>query len=161
MPSSATLARLSSSSSSKTSVSLSSSSWRRRAFPRPARGPRPPYTPPNRRLSSGSMLESSSEPPALMAAAESETRWFPRWVKAPSILNGKWWATGTSICNSNAPDQRKGKWGFVKLVRREQGGRGGRQQKPVETNLETVKGDSISQLRRDPGSLSRSRKLVR
>ncbi len=63
--------------SSSASVTSSSSSCLRR------RGPARPY-PPSRRLSSGSIAESSS--PALMAEAESEIKWFPRCVKAPSML---------------------------------------------------------------------------
>ncbi|KAI0024167.1 hypothetical protein F4780DRAFT_640853 [Xylariomycetidae sp. FL0641] len=76
-----TLAILSVSSSSKVSVSLSSSSLRRLALPRPARPPYLPYS----RLSSASRVERSSSP-ALIAAAESDTRWLPRWVKAPSMV---------------------------------------------------------------------------
>ena len=75
MPSPGTLARLwASSSSSKTSVTLSSSSWRLRE---------------RVKSSVGAMIDRSSATSALIVAAESEIRWFPKWVKSEPSMFGR------------------------------------------------------------------------
>lgn len=80
-PSMATLAMLSVSSSSNASVPSSSSSCRRLRGP-PDRFPLP-YSR-SKMLSSASMVDRSS--PALIVGAESDIRWLPKCVKAPSML---------------------------------------------------------------------------
>ncbi|KAF2197226.1 hypothetical protein GQ43DRAFT_217537 [Delitschia confertaspora ATCC 74209] len=115
LPSTGMLAILSISSSSYMSVSSSSSTLRLRV---PVRA---------LRVKSPSRMLSSSPAPALIVAAESDTKWLPMCVNAPSMVYRKGrYQGGTLYVERCLPRRARKFWEDVKLSRNDVAETGGR-----------------------------------